>query len=221
MKKGLIVGLVILVLAAAGGGVWYFFLRDKSSQASQDTANVDKSAPVPYKSSDDITYEEYSSTYNPNLKVRYPSDWIVAEGEDNSADLQIITFESGQDLNEFYFCMNFDEYAADDMSHLTIPDVEIVSVEPFATEGIPSGLSLVTFKSTKAPNDYQLALTDTPPAMDATIFTAQVTSAGGRRVQIWGRFNCREAARPSFSLDQFNNSQLVHDATGVLKSLQY
>ncbi|MCA9333599.1 hypothetical protein KC963_00970 [Candidatus Saccharibacteria bacterium] len=218
MKKLLIIGLVVLAVAA---GVWWFVLRGDSSNDTQASQDADTSIPQAYKATDDVSFDSYTSEFNPNLKLRYPSSWIVAEGEANTADFQVITLESGQDLNGFYMCMNMDDYAADDKSDLSIPDIQVVAVEPFKTEGIKDGLYLVTFKRTKYPNDYQFGLTDVAPEVGANVFTDQITSDSGRRLQVWGRFNCRETERPSMTQEQFDNSQLFHEAKSVLASLQF
>lgn len=218
MKKWIIAGVVLLL---AGGGVWYFVIRKDSAAEEQQAQTVDTSKPEAYNSKENVSFDSYTSEFNPNLKLRYPSDWIVAEGEDNSADYQVITFESGQDANTFYMCMNMDDYAADDKSILNFSDVNVVAVEPFKTEGQKDGLYLVTFSTVKSPNNFQLALTDIQPEIGATEFTGQITSASGRRLQVWGRFNCREEARPSITQEQFANSQLVNEAKSVLASLQF
>ena len=218
MKKALIV-LAIILLASIS--VWYFVIRD-TSQSEDIDETADTTIPVAYSPGKILQFDTFSSEFNPVLSLRYINTWVIAEGADNSADLQIITLESPQDTHEFYFCLNIDDYASDDVSDLSIGNIQVVSVEPFATEGAGKDLYFVTFKSDTAPNDFQIGLTDTPPVVGDSSFVDQITSdSTDRRLQVWGRFNCREDVRPDITLDQFNNSQLLNEASATLASLKY
>lgn len=219
MKKWMLILLAMVVLA---GGLFWARSSRGDETAEQDIIATD--IPVPTQKGATVPELVGFEADFGNLTTKYPKTSVVETGANNNDDLQIITIESEQDANEFYFCVNLDEYAAGNNQDLSMPMLEVVKVESFPVNGINKNLYLVTFKNTRenaSENDYQWALTENQPQVGDVKFVGEITNGVGRRLQVWGRFNCREDERPDIEVEDFNNSKLQQEARLILTNLNY
>lgn len=208
MKKFLIVLIILIILGGLG---WFFFLRgddepdqDEVAQKQNFPVQFDQSIPTAEKAT-------YTSPFQ-NLSFDYPNNWNVVEGAENSEEQQLLTVESPQDTNEFYFCLDLNLVSSDAEDDFTATDVQV-----FASEQLDSGNHAITYKMKDASGLYW-GVTKSAVEVGATTFASEISGDSGR-LQAFGRFNCRETQKTDISTEQFQNSQWLQEAKAIVNSL--
>lgn len=216
MKK-VIIALVILIVVAMGGLAIF-----KSQKANKvKVATPDTSTPVKSKQGAPPTLADYKFQFG-NLAFKYPEDWNLVKGESNTDASQIVTIESPMDAHKFYYCIDFNEYNATSAGNtdFSVKDAQILEVTDLRSEGIGKPLKLVTYQLmsgrtlTTVTDDLQVA----PARKD---FLQSITNPVGRKLQLFGRFNCREKTPPQMRLEDYKNSQVYQDGVQVFQHLSF
>lgn len=208
MKKFLIVLVVLIVLGGLG---WFFFLRGDDEPVQEETAQK-QNYPVQFdQSSTPVAKTTYASPFQ-NLSFDYPNNWNVVEGADNSEEKQLLTVESPQDTNEFYFCIDLNLVNPDAEDDFTTKDAQVI-----ASEQLDSGNYAITYKIKDLERLYW-GVTSNAVEVGATSFASEISGESGR-LQVLGRFNCRETTNVDFSAEHFKNSQWLHEAKAIINSL--
>lgn len=218
MKNYLIVGGIIVISLV---GIW---LLAAGSENPEDISTPDQSANpgVPQRFDETAASPDktaYTSPYNPGLSFSYPQDWHITEGPDNSTAKQLVTFESPKDVNDFYFCLDMTEVDAASSLDLQSKMTDILAVDSFMATGVGKALSSVLF--TVEGSTLLWSVADTTPSLSDSAFDNQITNPAGRRLQILGRFNCRESQSSEISTVQFEESLWFHQARDIVLSLSY
>lgn len=208
MKKAVI---VIVVLALLGAGAWFFLDRreeEPSNTEPQDfPARVDESE----QSANQIRYESDLT----GLAFAYPDNWNVTAGADNSESSQLFTVESPLDFNEFYFCLDLYAVSATETVEFNIPDAKVAAVDT-----LDSGHQSVLYTINEL-DGLQWGVTDEAPQVGGTGFLSEITSESGYRLQVFGRFNCREDSQPDLTQEEFQNARWFHEARAIINSLEF
>ena len=203
-------------------GIWW--LAARSDDQNSDTQNQSATLPQEPEAFDPSLAEqdtiEYVSKFNTSLKVSYPINWNLTEGTDNSAEQQIVTFESPKDANNFYFCLDLTELGIGSNTKLETTGASLDSVDDFTASGVGKSLNSVIF-SVSGNTNLLWSIVDTKPQLDGSEFANQIVNPMGRRLQTLGRFNCRETESPDISSQQFIDSRWYADARQILQSLAY
>lgn len=209
MKKFLIVLVIIIVLGAAG---WFFFLRGEDEEA----AEVVEKQNFPVQNDGSTTpaaTTEFASPFN-NLSFSHPNNWNVVESSENTADEQLITVESPLDTNEFYFCLDLNMLSTGIEGNFTATDSKVIS-----SEQLESDRHAITYTINDLDGIYW-SVTDSAVEVGATTFPNDLTSDTGR-LQVFGRFNCREETKTDFNTEHFQNSQWLYEAEAIINSLKF
>lgn len=219
MKNYLLIGIIILISLF---GIWWLAANsDEHDSASDNGQAADTSQPEAYDASADRADKvTFTSQYNPNFSFMYPGDWNLTEGTDNSAQQQLVTFESPMDRNGFYFCLDLTEVGADSDLDLSANDASLLAVDDFSAANVGKPLASVIFTHEGSPS-LLWSVVDTKPQLTDTSFTSQITNPQARRLQSLGRFNCREEQAPELSLHQVTGSRWFAEAQGIMHSLSY
>lgn len=219
MKNYLIIGGIVLTSLI---GVWLLAASsdDQADNNSNDTSQTPAEPEAFDPSSSAVDTTSYSSQYNVNLRLEYPLEWNLTEGTDNSADQQIVTFESPMDANGYYFCLDLTEVGMASQLDLSASPVSIKAVDSFMSAGVGKDLYSVNYVPDGS-NALLWSITDVMPQLTDTEVAAQITNPGGRRLQTLGRFNCRADVAPALTTEQFTNSRWYHDARNIMLSLAY
>lgn len=209
MKKFLIVLLIIIVLGAAG---WFFFLRGDNEEPEQTTEK--QNFPVQHDGPHEhVESATFTSPFN-NLSFQHPNNWNVVKSSENTADEQLITVESPLDTNEFYFCLDLNLLTTGIEGDFTATDSKVIS-----SRQLESGRHAITYTINDLDGLYW-SVTDSAVDVGATTFPNELTGQAGR-MQVFGRFNCREETKTDFSADHFQNSQWLNEAEAIVNSLEF
>jgi hypothetical protein len=209
MKKFLIVLVIIIVLGAAG---WFFFLRgdDEVPEQTAEKQNFPVQHADPHEHVESVAF---TSPFN-NLSFQHPNNWNVVESSENTADEQLITVESLLDTNEFYFCLDLNMLATGIEGDFTATDSKVIS-----SKQLESGRHAITYTINDLDGIYW-SITDNAIEVGATTFPNELTGQSGR-MQVFGRFNCREETKTEFSVEHFQNSQWLNEAEAIVNSLEF
>lgn len=212
MKK---IVIFIIVIILVGAGIWYFTGNDDDGEQNQVENYQPKDYPErPGDAEEAASLTQYQSSLT-NLAFSHPENWNVTEGADNTADAQLLTVESPLDINEFYFCLDLNAVSAADEADFAIADAQIL-----ATETLESGHQSVIY-TVEGLEGLQWGVTDETPAVGDDAFTSQITSETGDRLQVFGRFNCREEAQPDLTKEQFQDARWFQEAKAIINSLEF
>jgi len=210
MKKFLIVLVILIILGGLG---WFFFLRGDDEPATEQEAQK-QNFPVQFDASVQPTEKAtYNSPFD-NLSFDYPNNWITVEADGNSEAAQLLTVESPQDTNEFYFCLDFNMLSNGAEGDFTATDSDVVS-----SKQLESGRYAVIY-TIKDLEGFYWSVTDTAVEVGATNFPNELTSDSGR-LQVFGRFNCRETQKVDFSQEHFQNSQWLREAESIINTIKF
>lgn len=212
MKKAFV---FILILILAGAGAWFFFLRD-SGDGQDDTAQyVPKDYPERLGDAEPTANAtQYQSSLS-SLAFEYPENWNVTESTDNSDNAQLLTVESPLDINRFYFCLDINAVSPSEPVDFSISEAQVKAVE-----ALEPGHQSVIY-SVEDLNGLLWGVTDEMPQVGNEGFSGEIVGASGSRMQIFGRFNCREDNRPDLSIEEFQNARWFKEAQGIVNSLEF
>lgn len=208
MKKAVII-IIMIVLA---GGVAWFVLRDRGATNEQEGP---KDYPVSFRESESSAgLARYESEFT-DLAFAYPDNWNVTEGADNSEASQLLTVESPLDAHEFYFCLDVYVVSDAEAEDFSVPDAQIVAVD-----ALDSGHHSVLY-TVDAVAGLLWGVTDEAPQVGAQGFLSEITSDTGYRLQVFGRFSCREETKPEITAGQFQDSRWFHETTNIVNSIEF
>lgn len=207
MKSFLIIaGLVIL------GALIWFFVIDNDEE------------PVPVEQQDfPVRLDESTSTAEPasfqsengNLSFQYPDTWNVTPAAGNDDASQLFTVESPLDANEFYFCLDLNRVSAGNDVNFATTDAELTDIEVLENERVS-----VLFRIDGV-DGMLWSVTDDAPELSDSEFDNELGNQAGDRLQILGRFNCRDEQKPDISVDEFKASRWFNEAKTLINSLDF
>jgi len=219
MRNYLLIGAIVIISLA---GIW--LLAADSDEAAEQTPTPDNNTPTEPEVHDPSAAPAdtlaYTSQFNDGLSLNYPVNWNVTDGDANSADQQLVTFESPIDGGGFYFCLDLTEVSPASQLDFGVSMAAISAIDGFSAAGIGQDLHSVIFEINDNPARLW-ALADSEPQMSDTRFSAQISNPAGRRLQTLGRFNCRDEQPPALTLEQFQNSRWFNEARAIALSLTY
>lgn len=220
MKNYLIVGLVVILGLA---GIW-FLAENSEDHAGQQTDQENEQPTEPEAFNPDSDRGEiatFTSQFQPGFSVDYPASWLDTASPDNSADKQLVTFESPQDEGGHYFCLDMTEVTADTEVDFATKPYQVLDVDAFAIDGLGQSLFSVIFNVEEEGNLLWSVIDDEISPDTKEQFDNQITSTSGRSLQVLGRFNCRDAGAMITDINQFMNSRWLNEAKSIIGSLDY
>lgn len=216
MRKAII---ALLIIAAIVAG-WLIILKPNKADAPK-VEKTDTSKPVAARQGVQAELTNHSFQFG-NFALKYPNDWNLVEGESNADTSQIVTLESPMDAHKFYYCIDFNEYNAMSAVNVdfSVKDVQILEVADLTSEGIGKPLKLVTYQLPSG-RIFTTVTDDLQVSSAVKEFMQSITNPAGRKVQIFGRFNCREKTPPPIKLEDYKNSQVYQDGFRVFQNLSF
>lgn len=210
----MLIALTMVLILIAG---YLLFKPDKSPTIEENKQII----PIAKNSETKTEFKDYSFDFG-NLKIQYPSTWNLVEGANNDEDSHIVTIESLMDVNKFYYCIDFNEYSAKSSKDVdfSVKDAKIFSVEDFSSKGISKPLKKVNYQLKSGLIMTTISDDDTI-TNKSTVFDQSITNPSGRKLQIFGRFNCRDKERPEISYDDYSNSQVYDEGLQALLRISY
>lgn len=211
MKKAI---LLIIGLAGAGLLLW-FFVINRGSDDSDVQSSQPQDFPAPFSESEPAASQAQYTSELSGLAFSYPSNWNVTEGIDNSAESELLTVESPMDINEFYFCLDINRVGSSVTDSFAISGANVI-----ATETLQSGHQAVAY-TVGTLDGIQWGITNESPAVGSDGFASEISNPSGERLQVLGRFNCREDNKPDLTKQEFQDARWLHEARDMINSLTF